>query len=309
MANHVLVIGATLLDTKGKPSAGLAPGTSNPGHIRISRGGTARNVAENLSRLGAEAILISAVGDDETGKRLLQQTAAAGVNMDYVITAAGHRSGAYMAFLEENGTLAVAVDDITVMSNVSGAYLYQNRRLFREAAMIMIDGNLSTTAIQTAARLAVENNIPLCADPSSVRLTYKLAPYLPQLRLLVPNHSEAAELCQADDAGSDPDRNLLLARQLNAAGVEIAVVSLPDFSLVFAAAEETGHIPTRYQEMVDGTGAGDAIIAAIMYGLINNMPPIECIRLGAAAASLTGQTSHTVVPDLSLDMLYDHLIV
>src|SRR5690349_20050408 len=119
MADHVLVIGAALLDTKGKPTAGLAPGTSNPGQIRISRGGTGRNAAENLSRLGAETILISAVGDDETGSRLLQQTAASGVNVEHVIIAAGHRSGAYMAFLDENGTLAVGVDDISVMSHIN----------------------------------------------------------------------------------------------------------------------------------------------------------------------------------------------
>jgi pseudouridine kinase len=309
MADHVLVIGASLLDTKGKPLAGLAPGTSNPGHIRITRGGTARNVAENLSRLGAEVVLISAVGDDQTGRRLMEPTAAAGVNIDYVITASGQHSGAYIAFLEENGSLSVALEDITVMSQVSGSYLYQHRRLFREASMIMIDGNLSPAAIQTAVKLAEQHNVPLCADPSSVRLAYKLSSHLSQLHLLVPNHVEAAELCQTDVPSHDPESNLNLARQLNAAGVKIAAVTLADFGLVYASGEETGHVPARYPEMVDSTGAGDAIISAIMYGLLNGMPPIECVRLGAAAASLTLQTSHTVVPNLSLDMLYDHLTV
>jgi pseudouridine kinase len=309
MADHVLVIGASLLDTKGKPVAGLAPGTSNPGYIRITRGGTARNVAENLSRLGADVILISAVGDDPTGRRLLEPTAAAGVNVDYVITAPGQHSGAYIALLDENGALSVALDDISVMSQVTGSYLYQNRRLFREAAMIMIDGNLSPSAIQTTVRLAEQHNTPLCADPSSVRLAYKLSPYLSQLHLLVPNYAEAAELCHADLPSRDPEHNLQFARQLNTAGVDIAVVTLTDFGLVYAAGDETGHVPARYPEMVDSTGAGDAVIAAILYGLLNDMPPIQCIRLGAAAASLTLQTSHTVVPNLSLDMLYDHLTV
>ncbi|NJN54299.1 MAG: carbohydrate kinase family protein [Anaerolineae bacterium] len=61
--------------------------------------------------------------------------------------------------------------------------------------------------------------------------------------------------------------------------------------------------------MVDSTGTGDAVTAAIIFGFLNNLPPREAIRLGAAAASLTLQTNETVVPDLSLDMLYDHLIV
>jgi pseudouridine kinase len=60
---------------------------------------------------------------------------------------------------------------------------------------------------------------------------------------------------------------------------------------------------------VDSTGTGDALTAAIIFGLVNDMPTIEAIRLGAAAASLTLQSAETVVPDLSLDMLYDHLVV
>ncbi|MCZ7672940.1 MAG: hypothetical protein M5U34_40385 [Chloroflexi bacterium] len=36
MSKHILVIGATLLDVKGKPTAGLEPATSNPATIRLS---------------------------------------------------------------------------------------------------------------------------------------------------------------------------------------------------------------------------------------------------------------------------------
>ena len=54
---------------------------------------------------------------------------------------------------------------------------------------------------------------------------------------------------------------------------------------------------------------GDAVTAAIMFGMVNSFPATEAIRLGAAAASITVQTEETVVKDLSLDMLYDHLIV
>ena len=38
MGEHILVIGAILLDVKGKPVAGLEPGTSNPAGIRVTRG-------------------------------------------------------------------------------------------------------------------------------------------------------------------------------------------------------------------------------------------------------------------------------
>ncbi len=309
MSEHILVIGATLLDTKGKPTAGLEPGTSNPAHIRHVRGGTARNVAENLGRLGADVVLISAVGDDRTGQQLLSQTADAGVNVDNVLSVAGFNTGSYIALLDEDGSLSVALDDVRVMAHISPGHLYRNRRLFRDACMVMIDGSLEPSTMDTAVRLAQQFEVPLCADPSSTRLAHKLCPLLSSLHLVVPNEVEAAALTGVDFAGYDPDASLEIAIMLMRTGVKTAIITLSDFGLVYATSAETGYIPARYSRMIDSTGTGDAVTAAIIFGMINELPIIEAIRLGAAAASLTLQTSDTVVPDLSLDMLYDHLIV
>lgn len=309
MSDHVLVIGATLLDTKGKPIEGLEMGTSNPGHIRHVRGGTARNVAENLALLGTEVVLISAVGDDRTGRLLQSQTEEAGVNVDNIITVDNQNTGSYLALLDEDGSLSVALDDVRVMDAVSPGYLYKNRRLFRDALMVMMDGSLSVEAMETIARLSGQYEVPLCADPSSSRLAHRLRSLLNGLRLVVPNEVEAASLVDVSFAGFDPDASLEIALLLTRAGVETAVVTLSDYGLVFATSDETGYIPASYRQMVDSTGTGDAVTAAIMFGMINQLPTIESIRLGAAAASLTLQSNETVVPNLSLDMLYDHLIV
>lgn len=309
MGNHVLVIGATLLDTKGKPLAGLEPGTSNPSLIRSTRGGTARNVAENLARLGANVHLLTAVGDDETGLHLLEQTAEAGVQLDQVLVVEGKNTGSYIALLEQDGLLSVALDDVSVMRAVTSAYLNRHRELFRTASMIMMDGSLTEAAMKTVVRLVRKYHVPLCADPSSARLAYKLRPYLSDLHLVVPNEVEVAELCGEDFAGYDPEVSLGLASRLVAMGVEYVIITLSDYGLDYATSDETGYIPPSHSKMVDSTGTGDAVTAAIIFGLLNELPPIEAIRLGAAAASVTLQTGQTVVSDLSLDMLYDHLIV
>lgn len=309
MGEHTLVIGATLIDVKGKPHAGLEPSTSNPATIRTTRGGTARNVAENLSHLGISVKLISAVGNDVTGSRLIEQTAAANVDMTHVQILDAYNTGAYIAMLETDGSLSVAMDDVSVMEAITPAYLNQQRALFRDADMVMMDGSLTDAAMKTVVRLCQQYSVRLCADPSSTRLAHKLRPYLNDLYLVVPNENEAAALCQFDVLTRDPDNVLHLARMLVKNGVTNVVVTLSDFGLDFATEDEMGYIPAKYSEMVDSTGTGDAVTAAIMYGLLNNMQPIEAIRLGAAAAGLTLQTNETVVPDLSLDMLYDHLVV
>lgn len=309
MGDHVLIIGATLLDTKGKPDAGLEPGTSNPGRIRRARGGTARNVAENLARLGTDVLLVTAVGDDRIGGQLLAQTAEAGVNIDFSLTIEGASTGAYMALLDEDGALAVALDDSAVMTCITPAHLHRHRRLFRDAAMIMMDGSLTQPAMKTIVRLATHYGVPLCADPSSARLARKLRPYLPHLHLVVPNEVEVAELLDEDYPGFNPDVSQAMAQRMVKIGVDNVVITLSDYGLNYATNDEVGYIPPSYKRMIDSTGSGDAVTAAIMFGMLNDLPTIECMRLGAAAASLNLQSQETVVPDLSLDMLYEHLIV
>jgi pseudouridine kinase len=195
------------------------------------------------------------------------------------------------------------------MEEITPAYLNQRRALFRDAEMIMMDGSLSEAAMATAVRLAGKYDVPLCADPSSARLAYKLRPYLDRLHLLVPNEVEEAELLQVDYVGHDPDTSLAQARRLVNLGVDHVVITLANYGLDYATLYETGYIPPSYSRKVDSTGTGDAVTAAVMFGMLNDLPAIECMRLGASAASLTLQSTESIVPDLSLDLLYDHLIV
>jgi pseudouridine kinase len=60
---------------------------------------------------------------------------------------------------------------------------------------------------------------------------------------------------------------------------------------------------------VDLTGAGDALTAAIIFGLLNDLPIVEAVRVGTSAAALTLQCRETVCPTLSLDRLYDQLVI
>ncbi|OQY23227.1 MAG: hypothetical protein B6I34_04900 [Anaerolineaceae bacterium 4572_32.1] len=62
-------------------------------------------------------------------------------------------------------------------------------------------------------------------------------------------------------------------------------------------------------EVIDLTGAGDALTAAVIFGLLNDFSVNEAVQLGVSAAALTLQCRETVCTDLSLEILYDKLIV
>ena len=92
-------------------------------------------------------------------------------------------------------------------------------------------------------------------------------------------------------------------------GPRMVVVTLGEQGLAYATYEQSGRVPALDMDVVDSTGVGDALTAAVVFGLLNDFPADEAVRLGVSAAALTLSSSQTVYPDLSLERLYDHLVL
>jgi pseudouridine kinase len=306
-AGPVLVVGSAGLDIVGRPTDKLLAGASTPGILRTSLGGVGRNVAENLARLGAEVVLLSAIGADIEGARLLEETAAAGVNVDHCLPVEGEPTGAYLAVLDGAGNLQHALDDMRVMASITPEVLRQRRHLFQEASVVFIDTNLPTRTLAAAIGLARRSGVPVAADPTALSLAPRLVPHLQDLWLITPNQTEAEQLCPVASTLAGRERASDIARWLVSQGVDIAIVAMAEFGVVYATPDGSGHVPAIRTEVVEPTGAGDALTAAVIFGLINEIPVDEAVRLGVSAASLTLRTRGSVVPDLSLERLYEEL--
>lgn len=304
-----LLLGSSSLDIVGRLESDLHPGTSNPARIRASYGGVARNVAENLARLGQPVKLVSVVGKDRSGDELLEYTASAGVDVSAILRTDLYPTGFYMGVLDPRARLRFAVDDMRVMSELTPEYLQQNASLFEEASLVFMDGNLPAATLKTAVSLARKAKIPICADPASTVLAERLRPHLGKLHLVTPNVSEAVALTGQAFESSDPSAALEDARALLAKGVDIAVITLAEFGVVYATSKTSGHIPAIQTPILDPTGAGDALTAAVLFGLENEMEIDDAVRLGVSAASLTLRHSGTVFPQLTLEKLYEQLVI
>ena len=305
----ILVIGSAGIDIVGRAAAPLNEQTSNRAVIRTSRGGVARNVAENLARLGLETILIAAVGDDANGVRLATQAAECGIDTSHMILAPGERTGSYLALIDEQGFLKYGMADIEISEAITPQVLREKRELFKEAAMVVIDANLQPKTIKTTVQLARSAKVPVCADPTSTTLAERLRPHLQDLYLVTPNPAETAALTAAPPAELVRESAISAAQGLVAAGVKIAAVTMAEFGVGYASREGSGHVPAINTEIVNQTGAGDAFTAAVIFALLNEIPIDEAIRLGVSAATLTLRTLETVVPHLSLELLYDQLAI
>jgi pseudouridine kinase len=307
--SYVLVIGTACLDIKGRPRSPLETGASVSGTIRTSIGGVGRNIADNLARLGVPTVLLSAVGLDRSGERVLLQSSAAGIDVSHVLEVDDFPTGAYLALLDETGSLAFAVNDTRVARTLRPRYFYDHRRLFRDAAMVVLDASPPTDSLETIFRLARQYQLPVCADPTSPALASRLCPYLSDLLLITPNVQELAAFCDIQVPDNNDAAALQAAKQLVALGVEIAVITLAERGLCYATTGESGRVPAVRTEVTDLTGGGDALTAAIIFALLNDISVSDAMPLGCSAASLTIASEHTVVPDLTLELLYDNLPV
>jgi pseudouridine kinase len=306
---YVLVIGAAGLDIKGRSRSTLQFATSNPGRIQNSFGGVGRNIAENLARLEVETVLLTAVGDDTSGDLLMAHCAVAGVDVTHVLQVSGGRSGSYVAVLDDDGDLSVAVSDYEIMQHLDGEFFEEHRQLFEAARLIVVDLNLCTEAIAKIIDLADHFQVPICVDPTSPTHAAKICDILDRFYLMMPNASETMTLCGLSTPASDLDTAITAAKQLVSFGIEIAIVTLGEKGVAYADHGNSGHIESRKTKIVDTTGAGDALTAAVIFGLMNGCSIDEAMRLGVTAASLTIQSRESVVPDLTPDLLYEHLIV
>ena len=148
-----LVIGAAGLDVVGRLSDELHLGSSNPSQIRSAFGGVARNVAENLARLGHPVHLITAVGQDAVGDQLLAQASQAGVDVSKALRTEGYPSGLYLAVVDKRGELKLALDDMRAIAAITPEYLDKQISLFKNASVLFIDANLSRRTLSRATCL------------------------------------------------------------------------------------------------------------------------------------------------------------
>ncbi len=305
---YVLVIGSAQIDIKGLPAETIRWNATTPGRVRNRVGGVARNIAENLARLEVDTVLLTAVGDDDQGRRILDQSEMYGVDCAQVRILEGQRTCSHLSFLKPDGEMAVGVTDFEIMKLLDSEMLRQNVALIADADMVVIDATLSDSALETLFELTNAYGVRVCADPTTPSLAPRLRPYLNQLHLVVPNAGETAALCDLSQPVADREAALAAARQLAAAGVYIAVVTMGAEGLAYASEGGAGYIRAVHTHVVDPTGAGDALTGAVIFGLLNDVPLDEAMRLGATAAALTLQSGETVAPNLTQEVLYDHLM-
>ncbi|MCL4424376.1 MAG: carbohydrate kinase family protein, partial [Firmicutes bacterium] len=226
-----------------------------------------------------------------------QETRQAGVNLASSLSVPGGRSGIYMALLEEDGDLALAVADMAVIDHLTPEYLRGKADLFRNSRLIVADANLREEALDTLTEMARRAEVPILVEPVSIQKAERLKSLLADVDYVTPN-GEELEALTGRVIRSDEELGEAAAWLLDR-GLKAVLVTLGPRGLYLATPQVSRFLPPYPGEVADATGAGDALTAGFVYGLYQGFELEEAARYGLAAASLTISSPETVNPRMS----------
>jgi len=300
----VVVVGGANIDIKAAIAGKTVPATSNPGTASVSLGGVGRNIAHNLARLDQPVKLISAVGRDPEGDRLLAETAAGGVDVSAVKRGQGS-TGVYAAVLDASGELVIGVSAMDVIDGITQRFLGRQRRAIEGAAFLVADCNLQRGSLQWLHECAKQSGIPFLVEPVSAVKVERLTAILRRgaaIHTVTPNRQQLGVLSGHELASMEEVQQA--ARKLHDRGVLNVLVGLgPEGALLSTAqgdAIKQHHIPAAQAKPRDVTGGGDAHVAGYVAGIVGGMRPLQAALLGQAAAGIAVAATETVSRAMSM---------
>ena len=299
---YVVVIGGANMDIAGRPNGRLVPRDSNLGSIRLSHGGVGRNIAHNLALLGVEVELITTFGDDAQADSLVDGCAKAGIGISHSFTVPGHATSTYLYVTDETGEMQIAINDMAILDELTDERLAERRDVIDGASLVLIDANVPAETLRWATRNIMA---PLFCDPISTTKASKLEGLLGSLHTLKPNRLEAEALCGV--AIRDEASLVRAAQTLLDTGLDRAFISLGSDGLYCAERDRSHRLPLLPCEVTNTTGAGDAMMAGIIWAFLRGLDLRDSGVAGLAASAITVESNLTVSPAMSESQLLQRM--
>ena len=290
MKRDITVIGAAIIDVLAGPvdESVFEKGSQPVNSTRLAFGGDALNEAVVLSQLGAKVELISKVGDDEAGKRVLDFLQEKQVDVTKVKIEEGLDTGINIVLVTPEG-------ERMFLTNPNGSL----RKLSEEDVMEQLDDAadivcmasmfvsplLDIPAMERIFRkIKSKPGRVLVADMTTAKNSESIADIaclLKYIDYLIPNEAEAARLTGETDVYRNAER---FVEQ----GANCVVIKRGKKGCLIRTKNQQMEIPAyAHATLVDTTGAGDSFAAGFLWGLKNGMQLEECARFGCAVASCT----------------------
>lgn len=280
----ILCVGLMVCDLLIKPVTRetLSADSAKAEAIRMLVGGDAFNVALNLSALGTETTLYSAVGEDAFGAFALDYAEKLGVSTQWIKTTDGPTS-VTAVLIHPDGERSFVVQRGASHElkerQISDDLLRQYDLLYIGSACGIpgLDGEGLTKLLHRAKVLDCKTAMDITGNPTR-RSAAQLLPALPNLDFFLPSAYEAMDLSGRDSPGKAAD-------YFHEKGVPVVAVKMGGQGALLSAGGKQEVFPAYEGPVVDTTGAGDAFVAGFLAALSRGESLPGCVQIGNGAGA------------------------
>lgn len=288
----VLCVGDIMLDrfiygqvTRISPEAPIPVFTTTTTNEML---GGAGNVINNICALGSKVTFLSAIGEDEIGKTILQQLQTLTPQADgyQVITTNTRKTGVKTRYIAQNQQLlrvdeedTCAIDQTTI-----GALLQAATSALKDHNVLLFSdykkGVLTPDVLQHLIAEARQNHCKIIIDPKGRDYrAYSGA------NIITPNRNELAEATgkpvETEEDIINAARYLITEYQF-----EAVLVTRGAEGMSYISEEAVYHLPTQAKSVFDVSGAGDTVVAVLSCCVAMNIPIEVALHYANSAAGI-----------------------
>ncbi|ERS92373.1 winged helix-turn-helix transcriptional regulator [Staphylococcus simulans] len=297
----IVCIGAANLDRKFYVHNKLVPETSNPVTSTRSVGGVARNIAENLGRMGEDVALLSTSGGDSEWQ-MIHNLSNAFMNLDHVQQIEHANTGSYTALIEEDGNMKYGLADMEVYDYITPEFLIRRTHLLAKAKCIVVDLNLSKDSMDFLCAYSEKHRIKLVVIPVSSPKMKNMPDSLHAIDWLIINRDETEAYLNMKIENNEDMK--VAAKKWNDLGVTHVIVTNGTKDLIYRSNEKEIIQPIiPSSKVVDVTGAGDSFSSAVVFSWLNKMEIEDILLSGLVNSIKTIETEYTVRQNLDKQQL------
>ncbi len=276
MSKRILCVGAAVLDTifrvRALPSG---EGKILPYEMVQVAEGMASSAAYAIVRLGGSATLLGAVGDDDTGRRICDDLAQAGIDTSAMTVVAGAPSALSTILVDDRGDrLIVPFYDPRLHHTIPQI----SDEMIAGFDAVLVDvrwARLAREVLQAARRVSIP--AILDGDVAPVETLLLLAEVADHIIFSEP---AARSLAQAK---AETDLVRELAERFPQA---LVCVTLGAAGAYWMEGAELRHQPALQVVAVDTLAAGDAFHGAYALAVAEGLDTSDAVRLGSVTAAL-----------------------
>lgn len=295
--DYITIVGGANMDIQGFPKSKLILKDSNPGEVRMSLGGVGRNIAENLIRLGTETKLITAVGDDVYGHKILEEARKIGLDMKESLILKEASTSTYLAILDELGDMKIGISHMDILEKLTVEFIGRKKGIIENSKVCVIDTNISQDVINYI--LTTYKGTSFFLDTVSTTKAKKVKDRIGAFHTIKPNKIEA-EMLTGIEIKEKADLVKAAEYFLNA-GVKRVFITLGEEGVFYHDGTRSNRIHNPKIEVVNATGAGDAFVAALAYSHFNNFDIEYSAKFAMTASILALSHEETINPSISLE--------